>query len=76
LELQKIMTFTGVAAAILQEALRDRDASVRLMAVDSAGPDAEGDLLLQEALADRDETVRALAATRLGQTEHALQSPQ
>jgi hypothetical protein len=64
------------AAAILQEALRDRDASVRLMAVDSAGPDAEGDLLLQEALADRDETVRALAATRLGQTEHALQSPQ
>jgi HEAT repeat protein len=64
------------AAVILREALRDRDSSVRLMAVDSAGADAEGALLLQEALADRDETVRALAAIKLGQTEHALQSPQ
>jgi hypothetical protein len=64
------------AAAILQEALRDRDASVRLMAVDSAGADAEGAALLQEALADRDETVRALAATKLGQTGHALELPQ
>lgn len=68
-------------AAILREALRDRDASVRLMAVDSAVVDAEGAALLQEALADRDETVRALAAvklaaTKLGQTGHALESPQ
>lgn len=57
-------------------AVRERDASVRLMAVDSAGADAEGAALLQEALADRDETVRALATTRLGQTGHALESPQ
>lgn len=64
------------ATAILQEALRDRDASVRLMAVDSARADAEGAALLQEALADRDETVRALAATKLGPTGHALESPQ
>lgn len=55
------------AAAILQEALRDRDTSVRLMAVDSAGAGAEGAALLREALADKDETVRALAAIKLRQ---------
>lgn len=50
------------AAAELQSALRDSDASVRLMVVDSAGENAA---LLQHALSDSDETVRALAAMKL-----------
>lgn len=50
------------AAAVLQEAMHDSDASVRLMAVDSAGENAA---LLQDALSDNDETVRALAAMKL-----------
>jgi hypothetical protein len=53
------------AAPMLREALRDGDASVRLMAVDSAGGDAAGVALLQSALADSDATVRELAAMKL-----------
>jgi hypothetical protein len=51
--------------AMLQAALHDSDADVRLMAVDSAGTDAEGLALLREALADSDETVRTFAALKL-----------
>lgn len=50
------------ATAILQSALQDSDASVRLMAVDNAG---ENPALLQQALDDSDETVRAYAAIKL-----------
>lgn len=53
------------ANTALREALHDGDESVRLMAVDSAGSDAQGLALLQEALLDSDETVRALAAMKL-----------
>ena len=51
--------------ALLREALRDSDASVRLMAVGSAGNDARGEALLRDALADSDETVQELAAMKL-----------
>lgn len=51
--------------AMLQSALHDGDASVRLMAVDSMGTDAEHIELLREALTDSDETVRTLAALKL-----------
>jgi hypothetical protein len=54
----------SAAAAVLQEAMHDRDASVRLMAVDHAGNDAA---LLQQALDDSDETVRSFAATKLAE---------
>ncbi|MGY6215824.1 HEAT repeat domain-containing protein [Methylolobus aquaticus] len=54
---------------MLQDALHDSDVSVRLMAVDSAGTDAQGAALLQQALGDADETVREFAAMRL--REHA-----
>jgi hypothetical protein len=63
------------AVPILQQALHDRDASVRLMAVDGAGADPQGVALLQEALVDSDETVRRLAATKLGQTGYAARAP-
>lgn len=62
-------------SAMLQAALHDRDESVRLMAVGSAGTDAQGVALLREALTGSDETVRALAAMKLGQTEHAAGLP-
>lgn len=55
----------AAAAPMLREALQDRDASVRLMAVDSAGGDAAGVALLQAALNDTDATVRELAALKL-----------
>lgn len=57
------------AMNVLRDALQDRDASVRLMAVDSAEPDEQGTALLQQALADSDETVRVLAAMKLKETE-------
>lgn len=50
------------APAALQNAMQDDDASVRLMAVDSAGDNIA---LLQQALGDSDETVRAYAAIKL-----------
>lgn len=50
------------AAAQLQSALEDSDASVRLMVVDNAGENAS---LLQQALSDSDETVRTLASMKL-----------
>jgi HEAT repeat protein len=53
------------AVGMLQDALHDSDVSVRLMAVDSAGHDAQGAALLQQALGDADETVREFAAMRL-----------
>lgn len=53
------------AASRLLDALHDSDASVRLMAVDSARTDAQGIALLKQALADSDETVSTLAATKL-----------
>lgn len=49
----------------LRAALNDPDESVRLMAVDSAGGDAQSLALLREALADQDDTVRELAALKL-----------
>jgi hypothetical protein len=60
------------AVGMLQDALHDSDVSVRLMAVDSAGADAQGAALLQQALGDADETVREFAAMRL--REHAAGS--
>ncbi|MGH8470101.1 MAG: HEAT repeat domain-containing protein [Gammaproteobacteria bacterium] len=62
------------AVNVLRSALGDSDASVRLMAVDSAGTDAEGAALLQDALADRDETVRVFAAMKLKEIEHSAGS--
>lgn len=56
------------AMNVLREALQDRDASVRLMAVDSAQGNEQGAALLQQALADSDETVRVLAAIKLKET--------
>ena len=50
------------ASSVLQSALQDSDASVRLMAVDYAG---DHPALLQQALGDSDETVRAYAAIKL-----------
>lgn len=50
---------------LLRAALRDRDADVRLMAVDSAAVDQASLPVFQEALADRDSTVRTLAAEKL-----------
>ncbi|MEQ1531618.1 MAG: HEAT repeat domain-containing protein, partial [Methylococcales bacterium] len=50
------------ATAILQEALQDSEASVRLMAVDNIVDNPE---LLQQALQDKDNSVRELAAMRL-----------
>lgn len=62
------------AMNVLRDALQDSDASVRLMAVDSAGP-AQSVAVLQEALADSDETVRALAEMKLGEIGHAVGAP-
>lgn len=59
------------AVGVLQDALQDGDASVRLMAVDSAGSDARSLGLLTQALADSDETVRAFAAMRLAALSNA-----
>lgn len=53
------------APAFLRAAMQDSDASVRLMAVDSAGNDSQSLVLLQEALADPDETVSTYAAEKL-----------
>jgi hypothetical protein len=50
------------SAMVLQTALQDKEAGVRLMAVDSAG---DNEALLQQALTDSDETVRALAEIKL-----------
>ncbi|MDD5579828.1 MAG: HEAT repeat domain-containing protein [Methylobacter sp.] len=50
------------ATADLQKALRDRDAGVRLMAVDNAG---DNPVLIRQALNDSDEAVRQLAAMKL-----------
>jgi len=50
------------AALQLQDALKDSDVSVRLMAVDSAG---DNPVLLQQAITDSDETVRTLATMKL-----------
>jgi hypothetical protein len=52
---------TGASAA-LQEAIHDRDVSVRLTAIDNAGDDKD---LLRQALTDSDFTVRQLAKIRL-----------
>jgi hypothetical protein len=49
----------------LQTALQDSDASVRLMAVDSAGSDARSVALLEQAVADDDEVVSGLAKAKL-----------
>ncbi|MGH8534584.1 MAG: HEAT repeat domain-containing protein [Gammaproteobacteria bacterium] len=59
------------AVNVLRDALQDRDASVRLMAVDSAQADEQGAALLQQALTDSDETVRVLAAMKLKETERS-----
>jgi hypothetical protein len=58
-------------APVLQDALRDRDPSVRLMAVDSAWNDENGTALLREALLDADETVREAAAMKLDERGEA-----
>ncbi|MGQ0595166.1 MAG: HEAT repeat domain-containing protein [Gammaproteobacteria bacterium] len=55
----------GEAVEHLRQALRDADASVRIVAVERVEPKDEGIALLQEALADADETVRSLATSRL-----------
>lgn len=53
------------ATAILRDGLEDRDASVRLMAVDLLTAEGAGRELLEQALRDRDETVREYAALKL-----------
>ncbi|MGH8606811.1 MAG: HEAT repeat domain-containing protein [Gammaproteobacteria bacterium] len=58
------------AIEVLRDALRDRDATVRLMAVDSTKADREGGMLLEQALADSDETVRTVAALKIREIEH------
>jgi len=56
------------AIAELQEALHDNDASVRLMAVNSIGNNAD---LLKQALTDSDAKVRELAAIKLESLSNA-----
>ena len=51
------------ATSAIETALKDEDLNVRLMAVDSAGDNAQ---LLHSALSDADETVRSFAALRMG----------
>jgi hypothetical protein len=58
------------AIEVLRDALRDRDATVRLMAVDSTKVDRERGMLLEQALADSDETVRTAAAVKIREIEH------
>gem|GEM_PF-1783690 len=58
------------AIEVLRDALQDRDATVRLMAVDSTEADREGGMLLEQALADNDETVRTAAARKIRGIEH------
>ncbi|MGH8572610.1 MAG: HEAT repeat domain-containing protein [Gammaproteobacteria bacterium] len=58
------------AIEVLRDALRDRDATVRLMAVDSTEADREGRRLLEQTLADSDETVRTAAAVKIREIEH------
>jgi len=58
------------AIEVLRDALRDRDATVRLMAVDSTKAGREGGMLLEQALADSDETVRTAAARKIREIEH------
>jgi HEAT repeats len=58
------------AIEVLRDALQDRDATVRLMAVDSIEADREGGMLLEQALADSDETVRTAAAVKIREIEH------
>ncbi len=58
------------AIEVLRDALHDRDATVRLMAVDSTETDREGGMLLEQALADSDETVRTAAARKIREIEH------
>jgi hypothetical protein len=62
---------TADTPAVLKTALQDSDASVRLMAVDSAGTDPDSLAVLREALADSDDTVRALAVLKLEPRENS-----
>jgi hypothetical protein len=55
----------GESPEQLQSALSDRDSSVRLMAVDMAGSDAQSVEFLRTALKDRDHAVRDMAALKL-----------
>ncbi|MGY6215813.1 HEAT repeat domain-containing protein [Methylolobus aquaticus] len=64
------------AAPLLQDALRDQDPSVRLMAVSSAWNDDTGAALLRAAAADPDETVRTLAAMKLEERGEAMEGQQ
>ncbi len=64
------------AAPLLQDALRDQDPSVRLMAVSSAWNDDTGAALLRAAAADPDETVRTLAALKLEERGEATEEQQ
>ena len=61
------------AAPLLQDALRDADPSVRLMAVGSAWNDETGAALLRAAATDPDETVRTLAALKLEERGEAME---
>ncbi|MGQ0592732.1 MAG: HEAT repeat domain-containing protein [Gammaproteobacteria bacterium] len=63
------------AIEVLRDALQDRDATVRLMAVDSTEADREGSMLLEQALADSDETVRTAAARKIRGIEHQSNEP-
>lgn len=55
----------AVAGQVLREAIHDPDISVRLMAVDSAGNDADGIAVLSESMADTDPTIRTYAAEKM-----------
>jgi hypothetical protein len=64
------------AAPLLEDALRDADPSVRLMAVGSAWNDDTGAALLRSAVTDPDETVRALAVLKLEERGEAKEEQQ
>jgi len=57
------------ATAVLQDALHDADAGVRLMTVDVAGNNVA---LLQQAVNDDDETVRKLAISKLEELQKKI----
>jgi hypothetical protein len=59
--------------ALLADAMRDEDASVRLMAVDVAGNDPQGVALLQQAVNDSDEAVRIYAEMKLERSASAAE---
>ncbi|NJD05447.1 MAG: HEAT repeat domain-containing protein [Methylococcaceae bacterium] len=63
------------SAAVLQTALHAPDLSVRLMAVDAAGADADGLALLEQAAGDGDEAVSSIATQKLQELKNLPRQP-